>query len=147
MKVDSTFTHRHQQLNIQSSRFFLLYFFQTIPASEWSWGGENNPFYFKPSIVVVTQQFSDHGGRCRRNLCFQQQQNQCCKIVSFQLRYASSTLYPCERVSHWVVVSYQRSQELASLLPKHSLAVHWIQPLNPIGQRDAFQMAQITNHI
>ena len=29
---------------------FVFFSFQTIPASEWTWGGENNPFYFKPPL-------------------------------------------------------------------------------------------------
>ena len=48
----------HQKL------YFLSQYLNNTPA-EWSWGGENNSFYFKPSIVVVALPFADHGGRRR----------------------------------------------------------------------------------
>ena len=48
----------HQKL------FFLSQYLNNTPA-EWSWGGENNSFYFKPSIVVVALPSADQGGRRR----------------------------------------------------------------------------------
>ena len=48
----------HQKL------YFLSQYLNNTPA-ERSWGGENNSFYFKPSIVVVALPSADQGGRRR----------------------------------------------------------------------------------
>ena len=42
--------HRHSE----TGRQIYFHFISNNTRGEWSWGGENNPFYFKPSIVVVT---------------------------------------------------------------------------------------------
>ena len=44
----------------ETGRQIYFHFISNNTRGEWSWGGENNPFYFKPSIVVVTWRFTDH---------------------------------------------------------------------------------------
>ena len=58
-KIKQLFNIGHHQ-----KLYFLSQYLNNTPA-EWSWGGENNSFYFKPSIVVVALPFADHGGRRR----------------------------------------------------------------------------------
>ena len=52
------------QIGHHQKLYYLSQYLNNTPA-ERSWGGENNSFYFKPSIVVVALPSADHGGSRR----------------------------------------------------------------------------------